>query len=150
MEDNNERAQQVEPNAGWNTRGGAKKLYVCHKFDCDFRTFEPLANCPDCGFTMLDPMAVRTFGVIMAVLGGMLGLGGAALLIFVAPNIPKSGAAKYAIIGLFVALLAGGAVAAIAGFNQASTAKKSSRLIAAFAAIFVVLAIAAAVARMFI
>ncbi|MEO6052302.1 MAG: hypothetical protein ABIP78_13370 [Pyrinomonadaceae bacterium] len=131
----------------WNSTGTAVKVYKCHKFDCDFETTELLPKCPVCGFSLLDPTAVRTLGVAMAVLGGILALGGAALLIFATPKLQKDGAVKYAIIGVFVALFAAGAVATVAGVKQAATASKSGNLIAAMAALFVVLAVVVAVLR---
>lgn len=138
-------------NAGaWNSTGAAVKVYKCHKFDCDFETSEPISKCPECGFHMLDPAAVRLFGVLVAILGVILGLGGAIALIFLGKTLLERGGVGFGVLGIFGALLAAGVVMMIGGTKQATTGNKSSNFIAATVAIFIVLAIIVAIVRMFL
>lgn len=148
--DNTTDHDRRDPNqvGAWNSTGAAVKVYKCHKFDCDFETTEPLSKCPECGFNVLDPITVRFFGVLLAILGGVLGLGGAIALFFLGKTLIERGGAGYLILGVFGALLAAGAVLVVGGIKQATTADKSSNSIAVMAALFVVLAILAAIMRM--
>jgi hypothetical protein len=142
--------QTPDPNkaGSWNSRGVPIKVYKCHKFDCDFETTELLPKCPECGFNLLDPAAVRLFGVLLAILGAILALGGGALLLFAAPKIQTESSGKYVVIGIFSVLLAVGTVVTIAGIKQAASGNKSGNMIAFAFALFILLGILAALARM--
>ena len=127
---------EMKGNSGWNTQGGASKLYTCHKFDCDYTTFNKLPKCPKCGSALLDPQTVRLLGVVLTIIGGILSLTGLALLFFVAPNMPRQGSKHLIVYALFFALFAVGCAFFAAGFRQAVTRGKSFTLIA-IAVVFV-------------
>ena len=148
--DNATDQERPDPNkaGAWNSTGAAVKVYKCHRFDCDFETTELLPKCPECGFNMLDPVTVRFLGVLMAVLGGVLALGGAIALFFLGKTLLERGGAGYMVLGIFGVMLAAGAVKVGGGIKQAITANKSSNLIALMAALFVLLAIFAAIMQM--
>lgn len=128
------------PNA-WKTDVAPRKLYTCHKFDCNFETFEPRKKCPECGFPIYDRQTFKLLGVLLCVLGGILAVGGAGLIVLVSYGRVRDTGIAILAYGILGSVTVMGLVILAGGFKQASTSHKSS----SFASVFLVLLIVTAV-----
>ena len=122
---------------------------TCHNFWCNYSTNEPLDDCPKCGRQMLTRDAFKGLGVLLAIIGFILGGGGAALLFFVAPKIRPDArtAIRIVIWGIFGALLAGGLAILGAGITQAITGRRNQTLISVFLVVIFLALFVGSVAR---
>ena len=149
--DNLEKIEQADANKArsWNSSGIETKIYKCHKFDCDFETTELLEKCPECGWNLLDPQAVRVLGIALAFLGGILAIGGGALIILVSTRMPQQGNKQFVVYGLLIVLTVLGLGIFLAGLSQAVTRRKNFKLMAIAIVLVFLLGVTAMFVRLF-
>ncbi len=150
MSELREDKRQSMQEAGWNTKGGARKLYTCHKFDCDYSTFEKLPKCPECGFPLYDAETFKIFGVLLTVCGLILMVMGAGLIILVSLRKGPDASTMTLIYALLGALALMGLAMLTGGLKQALTGFKSSSFITVFLVLLVIIGVPAAVLRFLI
>lgn len=137
-------------NFAMDPKPSVRKLYTCHKFNCDFETFEPRNKCPKCGFPVYDEQTFRFLGILLCFLGGILTLGGSSLIIFVAPLLRANFGATILAYGLFAMLTLMGLATLTGGIKQALTGVKSSSFMTVFVILLVVTGLLIAVIRFLI
>ena len=147
MSELREDERQSMQEAGWNTKGGARKLYTCHKFDCDYSTFDKLAKCPECGFPLYDAETFKIFGVVLALCGLFLTVTGVGLLVLASINHKPGEPMMYLIYAVLGALGLAGLAMLTGGLKQALTGFKSSSFITVFLVLLVIVGVLAAVLR---
>lgn len=133
---------------GWQTAATARKLYACHKFDCDFETFEPRNKCPKCGFPVYDMQTFKLLGGLLCVLGGILALGGLALIVFVSFRLGAGGGKAILVHALFAGLTLAGLAVLAGGLKQAFTGYKSPSFMRIFVGLLLIMAVIGAIARL--
>jgi len=148
MSELREDERQSMQEAGWNTKGGARKLYTCHKFDCDYSTFEKLPKCPECGFPLYDAETFKILGVVLSICGLILTFAGVGLIILVSFRHKPGESTMYLIYALLGALALMGLAILTGGLKQAVTGFKSSSFITVFLVLLVIIGVLAAVLRL--
>lgn len=136
-----------ESTSKWNPKGGAATLYTCHKFDCDFTTYEKLPKCPECGFPLYDAATFKVFGVLLAVCGVFLAAVGIGIIVLLTFREMKSEFGAVVIYGLLSALALAGIALIAGGLRQAVTGLKSTSFLALFVILLLAIGILAAVLR---
>lgn len=116
-------------------KGG--ELRVCHSVRCDYKTREPLVQCPRCGQRLLTAEGFRTLGIVLVVIGGVISVGIISVGAWIAYLISRSGEPgssvrftgssgdmllAFGILGLVLAL---GISFAAAGFAQILRGRRS-------------------------
>lgn len=131
----------------WNKQGGARKSYTCHKFDCDYTTFEKLPKCPECGFPLYDADTFKIFGVLLALIGLFFTAIGVGLTILLSLRTGRDPQMKYLIYGLVAVLILMGLALLTGGIKQTVTGLKSSSFIGIFLVLLVIVGVIVAVIR---
>lgn len=139
--------EDSEEGIGWNKRGGARKLYSCHKFDCDYTTFEKLPKCPECGFPLYDADTYKIFGVLLALIGLFFTAIGVGLTLLLLLRTGRDPEMKYLIYGLAAMLILMGLALLTGGIKQTVTGLKSSSFIGMFLVLLVIVGVIVAVIR---
>ena len=123
---------------------------TCHNYWCNYKTNEPLSNCPKCGRPLLTTQTFRLLGWLFIVPGAFLAITGALLLILAAPKLVAGMGVKLFVYGIFGLLLAVGLTIMAAGFRQALSGNRSQSLIAFVLILLITIAIIVAIGRAFL
>jgi len=131
----------------WNPKGGAATLYTCHKFDCDFTTYEKLPKCPECGFPLYDAATFKVFGALLIACGMFLTAVGAGVGVYLQFREPPLDSRAYVVYAVLALLALGGIALMTGGFQQVVTGLKQKSFLTVFLILILLLGILAAVIR---
>jgi hypothetical protein len=141
---------KVSSPAGYGTPITLSKTLTCHNYWCNYRTNEPLSNCPKCGRPLLTSRTFRILGWLLMIPGAMLAIVGALLLILAAPRVVGGMGVKLLVYGAFGLLLLVGLTFAAAGARQASSGRRSQSLMTLVIVLLIMVALIVATGRAFL
>lgn len=123
---------------------------TCHNYWCNYKTNEPLADCPKCGRPLLTSHTFRFLGWLLMIPGAVLAVAGALLLILAAPKLAGGVGVKLLVYGIFGLLLLVGLTFMAAGVRQASSGERSQSLMASVVVLLITIALIVTIGRVFL
>lgn len=141
---------KVSSLAEYDPRITPSETLTCHNYWCNYKTNEPLSNCPKCGRQLLTSQTFRFLGWLLMIPGAILAIVGALLLILAAPRLVGGMGVKLLVYGIFSLLLLVGLTFMAAGVRQASSGKRSQSLMTLVIVLLITIALIVAIGRAFL